>query len=236
MTAAAAICASAISGFPANATPKTKTPEDASGFVNLTDVVPDAILEVRYYGTYNFIGERIEGYEEPVILLTKEAASALKKASYQLREKGLRFKIYDGYRPQKAVDHFMRWLDEKESIKMKSYFYPELDKNEILPKGYIAKKSGHSRGSTLDLTLFSDLSGKELDMGANFDYFGELSHSTRTEGLTQEQIANRKLLRDVMNENGFEPAEEEWWHFTLKDEPYPDTYFTFPVTSGIVRA
>ena len=203
--------------------------DDASDFVVLTDVVPDAILEIRYYSTYNFVGERIDGYEQPVALLTKEAASALRAVSDDLMAQGYRLKIYDAYRPQTAVDHFVEWAKDLEATEMKAYFYPEVDKSDLFEDGYIARHSGHSRGSTVDLTLLDMSTGKEVDMGGTFDYFGRRSHSDYTSGLTEEQIANRRLLRSAMVAHGFKPISTEWWHFKLKDEPYPDTYFTFPV-------
>ena len=203
---------------------------DASDFVLLSEAVPDAILEIRYYSTYNFIGDRIDGYEEPVALLTKEAAAALKDVSDELVEKGYRLKIYDAYRPQMAVDHFMRWAQDAEDARMKQYFYPDLEKNTLFPQGYIAEYSGHSRGSTVDLTLFDMTTEKEVDMGGTFDFFGELSHPDYR-GITEEQYANRMILREAMLAHGFKPIGTEWWHFTLADEPYPDTYFTFPVNS-----
>lgn len=203
---------------------------DSSDFVNLSLVVPDAILEIRYYSTYNFVGSRIDSYEEPLAFLTKEAANALKKVSDKLIEKGYRLKIYDAYRPQKAVDHFVRWSKNANDTKMKKYFYPELDKNVLFPKGYIMEKSGHSRGSTVDLTLFDMNLEKEVDMGGTFDYFGELSHPDYT-NITKEQYNNRMILREAMIAGGFKPLAEEWWHFTLEDEPFPNTYFTFPINS-----
>ena len=202
--------------------------DDASGFVLLTDTVPDAIIEIRYYSTYNFIGERIDGYEQPAALVTREAAAALKKVSDDLSGRGYRLKIFDTYRPQKAVDHFMRWARDEGDTRMKEYFYPEVEKSILIPQGYIAEHSGHSRGSTADLTLFDMRTGKEADMGGPFDYFGELSHAD-WRGITEEQYANRMSLREAMTRRGFMPLAEEWWHFTLEDEPYPDTYFTFPV-------
>ena len=210
-----------------------KFSDDASDFVLLTDAVPDAILEIRYYSTYNFIGDRIDGYEEPVALLTKEAATALRAVSDDLVQKGYRLKIFDAYRPQKAVSHFMRWAQDFEDTRMKQYFYPELEKDVLFPLGFIAEHSGHSRGSTVDLTLFDMTMEKEVDMGGTFDYFGELSHPDYT-GITEEQYANRMILREAMLAHGFKPLEEEWWHFTLKDEPYTDTYFTFPVCRASV--
>lgn len=206
----------------------------AEDFVSIAEAVPDVILEIRYYSTYNFVGDRIDGYNEPCALLTKEAAEALKGASEDAKAQGYRLKIYDAYRPQAAVDNFIAWAEDTDDTRMKAYFYPELDKSVLFDQGYIAEKSGHSRGSTLDLTLFDMNTGKEADMGGTFDYFGELSHPDYTGDLTEEQIANRNTLRDIMVQNGFKPLETEWWHFTLENEPYPDTYFTFPVESESV--
>ena len=203
--------------------------DDASGFVLLTDIVPDAIFEIRYYSTYNFIGDRIDGYEQPAALLTREAAEALKLVSDDLAGQGYRLKIFDTYRPQKAVAHFMRWARDEEDVRMKAYFYPELDKNILIPQGYIAEHSGHSRGSTADLTLLDMRTGKEADMGGPFDYFGELSHPDYR-GITEEQYNNRMFLQKAMVRNGFKILDCEWWHFVLAAEPYPDTYFTFPVS------
>ncbi len=218
----------------ARAEADVKYSDDASDFVLLAEAVPDAILEIRYYSTYNFVGDRIDGYEQPVALLTKEAAAALKEVSDEVMAKGYRLKIYDAYRPQKAVTHFMNWALDPENVRMKPYFYPELDKTVLFPQGYIAEHSGHSRGSTVDLTLFDMTTEKEADMGGTFDYFGELSHPDYT-GITEEQYANRMLLREAMMNHGFKPLVEEWWHFTLENEPYPDTYFTFPVNSSSVK-
>ena len=200
----------------------------APQFVQLADAVPDVILEMRYYSTYNFVGERIDGYEKPCAMLTKEAAEALKAASDDAMRRGYRLKIYDAYRPQKAVDHFVRWSKDESDTKMKPYFYPNLEKDELFPKGYIAARSGHSRGSTVDLTLFDTLSGKEVDMGGTFDWFGLESHPSYTK-ITEEQYSNRMMLNEIMTTNGFKAIEEEWWHFTLANEPYPDTYFDFTV-------
>jgi D-alanyl-D-alanine dipeptidase len=208
--------------------------DDASDFVLLSDAVPDAILEIRYYSTYNFVGARIDGYEEPVALLTKEAAAALKEVSDDVIAQGYRLKIYDAYRPQKAVDHFVRWAEDTADVKMKEYFYPDLEKDVLFPLGYIAEHSGHSRGSTVDLTLFDMKTEKEADMGGTFDFFGELSHPDYKD-ITDEQYANRMILREAMLRHGFKPLDEEWWHFTLENEPYPDTYFTFPVCKASVQ-
>ena len=198
------------------------------GFVALAEAVPDAILEIRYYSTYNFVGDRVDGYERPVALLSKEAAAALRAASDECVRRGYRLKVYDAYRPQRAVSHFMRWAKDVDDTRMKAPFYPNLDKSVLFEQGYIAEKSGHSRGSTVDLTLFDTKTGKEVDMGGTFDWFGEESHPDY-KGVTEEQFANRMLLREIMVASGFKPLAEEWWHFTLADEPYPDTYFDFPV-------
>lgn len=215
----------------ATVTQNVKLSSDSSGFVLLSEAVPDVILEIRYYSTYNFVGDRIDGYEEPLAFLTKDAASALKNVSDELITKGYRLKIFDAYRPQKAVTHFMNWALDENDVRMKKYFYPELDKKVLFPQGYIAEHSGHSRGSTVDLTLFDMTTEKEVDMGGTFDYFGELSHPDYR-NITEEQYKNRMLLREVMLKHGFKPLVEEWWHFTLADEPYPDTYFTFPINSN----
>ncbi|MBR4360985.1 MAG: M15 family metallopeptidase [Clostridia bacterium] len=205
-----------------------KFSDDPSGFVCLGEAVPDVILEIRYYSTFNFIGERISGYEQPIALLTKEAAAALRAVSRDVAEKGYRLKIFDAYRPQTAVDHFMRWAQDMADTRMKAYFYPELDKRVLVPNGYIAAHSGHSRGSTVDLTLFDMRTGGEADMGGPFDYFGERSHYSFP-SLSPAQRARRGLLREAMVRRGFRPLAEEWWHFTLEGEPWPDTYFCFPV-------
>ena len=201
---------------------------DSSGFVSVSDVIPDALLDVRYYTTYNFVGERIDGYEQPVVLMTKEAAAALALVNRDMRAQGLRLVIYDAYRPQRAVDHFVRWAEDVSDTRMKAIFYPEVDKADLFERGFIARRSGHSRGSTVDLTLLDEKSGMLLDMGGPFDFFGELSHPDFA-GVTTEQHANRMLLRDAMVTHGFRTLSTEWWHFTLVNEPYPDAYFYFPV-------
>ena len=219
------------------------------GFVHLAEAVPDAILEIRYYSTYNFTGDRVDGYERPTALLTKEAAAALKAVSDDVKKQGYRLKIFDAYRPRRAVAHFMRWARAVGDTRMKAYFYPNLDKSVLFAQGYIAERSGHSRGSTVDLTLFDMAAGREADMGGTFDWFGRESHpdwcgDPETGAYTGEfpgaapptggkinamQFQNRMILRRAMMRRGFKPIREEWWHFTLADEPYPDTYFDHPV-------
>ncbi|MBR0157239.1 MAG: M15 family metallopeptidase [Clostridia bacterium] len=211
-----------------------KATMDPSGFVLLSDYVPGIIQEIRYFSTYNFIGERIDGYEEPCALLTKEAARALKSVANEMAVRGLRLKIFDAYRPACAVKHFVLWGIEDQDIRMKPYFYPDLEKQELFIQGYIAKLSSHSRGSTVDLTLLDMQTGRELDMGSPFDFFGEISHPDYR-GITDEQFASRMILQRVMVRNGFRPLDCEWWHFTLESEPYPNTYFEFPVASAYLK-
>ncbi len=212
---------------------KTET-TDPSGFVLLGEYIPQIIQEIRYYSTYNFIGDRIDGYEEPCALLTIEAARALKSASNELFVQGYRLKIFDAYRPARAVRHFVLWGIEDQDIRMKPYFYPQLDKEELFARGYIAKLSSHSRGSAVDLTLLDMKTGKEVDMGGPFDLFSEVSHPDYR-GITDEQYDNRMILQRAMVRNGFQPIDCEWWHFSLKNEPYPDTYFDFPVSASYLR-
>lgn len=198
------------------------------GFVYVTDVVETAQLDIRYYGENNFVGAPIDGYEAPVAILTQEAAAALKLAADILERQGYYIKIFDAYRPQRAVDHFVRWAEDLDDQKMKDVFYPEVDKARLFELGYIAEKSGHTRGSTVDLTLVYIDTGEEVDMGSTFDFFGEVSHHA-TNLITPEQAANRRILRDAMMAAGFVPYPEEWWHYSLANEPYPGTYFDFPV-------
>ena len=213
---------------------KSDITADPSGFVVLADYVPHIVQEIRHYSTYNFIGERIDGYEEPCALLTKEAARALKSVSNEMIVHGYRLKIFDAYRPACAVKHFVLWGIEDQDIRMKPYFYSDLQKQELFEQGYIAKKSSHSRGSTVDLTLLDMSTGKELDMRSPFDLFSVVSHPDY-KGITEQQYENRMMLQRAMVRNGFEPIDCEWWHFTLKDEPYPDTYFEFPVSAEYLR-
>lgn len=221
--------------------------EDTSQFTMLTDAVPDAILEIRYFSTYNFVGQRVDGYEQPTALITKRAGDSLRVVNDELMKQGYRLKIYDAYRPQKAVDHFVRWAADLNDTKMKEYFYPDLDKSVLFKQEYIMEKSGHTRGSTVDLTLFDMAKEKEVDMGGTFDWFGPESHpdfcgdpetgvytgdnkkSPIGRSISAEQFKNRMILRNAMLAHGFKPVDTEWWHFTLKDEPFPNTYFTFPV-------
>ena len=214
--------------------------EMTTDFVTITDVVPDAILEIRYYGTYNFVGTRIDGYLQPTALMTRRAADSLRAVSDDVKAQGYRLKIYDAYRPQMAVDHFVRWAADLGDTAMRRYFYPNVDKSRLFELEYIMEKSGHTRGSTVDLTLFDMNTEKELDMGGTFDWFGSESHPDcggnpetgeyrENDTITAQQFQNRMILRNAMLRHGFKPLDSEWWHFTLRDEPYPETYFTFPV-------
>ncbi len=207
---------------------------DTSGFVLLSDFVPSIVQEIRYYSTYNFIGDRIDGYEQPCAIITKEAARALKAVSNEMNVKGYRLKVFDAYRPATAVKHFVLWGIEDLDQRMKPFFYPDLEKSLLFKLGYIASQSSHSRGSTVDLTLLDMATGKEIDMGSPFDYFSEVSHPDYR-GITDEQYENRMLLQNVMVKHGFVPIDCEWWHFTLENEPYPSTYFEFPVTAEILK-
>lgn len=199
-----------------------------AGFVSLADVAPDILQEIRYYGEHNFVGAPVDGYLAPKAILTRPAAEALARAQEQLKPFGLGLKVFDAYRPQRAVDHFVRWAKDLQDTKTKAEFYPEVPKDELFERGYIASRSSHSRGSTVDLTLVSVPDGAELDMGSGFDFFSPMSWPT-SQAVGAAQRAHRLLLRRVMLENGFAPYEKEWWHFTFKNEPYPQKRFDFPV-------
>ncbi|QRY82312.1 M15 family metallopeptidase [Pseudomonas sp. PDNC002] len=198
------------------------------GFVYLDQVLKSARYDVRYAGSDNFVGEPIDGYATARLILTREAAAALVAVEQDLALSGLALKIFDGYRPQRAVDEFRRWASDPQDTRQKSRYYPGIDKSTLFRDGYIAKRSGHSRGSTVDLTLVDIGSGAELDMGSTFDFFGPISHHG-TALISVQQTRNRETLRQAMLRHGFEPYSAEWWHYTLKTEPYPDTYFDFPV-------
>jgi zinc D-Ala-D-Ala dipeptidase len=202
-----------------------------NGFVYVDKVVPGIVIELRYYTEHNFVGERIDGYLKPRCILTKEAANALLQVQEELKAFGLGLKIFDAYRPQQAVDHFVRWANNLEDTRTKAEFYPDINKNTLIKDAYIAGKSSHSRGSTVDLTIISlqsETRGKELDMGTHFDFFG-LTSWPLFPGQPPDLRAHRMLLHILMKKHGFKPYQEEWWHFTLGNEPFPETYFNFPV-------
>ncbi|MFD0358798.1 M15 family metallopeptidase [Streptomyces sp. NPDC127110] len=230
-------------------TPEPKAPRE---FVSLSSVDPTIIQEMRYVSAHNFIGERIDGYRQPVCILTRPAAEALHRAQRRLVSQGYSLKVYDCYRPQRAVDHFVRWAKDLSDERRKAEFYPRVDKSRLFEDGYIAEKSGHSRGSTTDLTIVPlpavpaprPRPGQEsvpcyapqaerypdnsVDMGTGFDCFDTLSHTDdpRVQG---EQREHRQVLKTALAAEGFVNLPEEWWHFTHKPELFPDTYFDFPV-------
>lgn len=198
------------------------------GFVDIKQVNSDIVVDLRYYSTNNFVGDTIDGYQAPVIYISEPAARALNLAQEKLVEQGFGLKLFDGYRPQRSVDHFARWARDLEDTLMKRAFYPEVDKSVLFRDGYIASRSGHTRGSTVDLTLI-DLSTRiELDMGSPFDRFDPISYHGSGQ-ITRQQSENRRLLKEALESSGFRAYEKEWWHYTLNQEPYPDTYFDFMI-------
>lgn len=201
-----------------------------TGFVYLKDIDPTIIQDVKYFTHDNFIGRPINGYAAAECILTQEAALALSKLQKILLSQKLSLKVYDCYRPQTAVNDFIAWSKDTSDQKMKKDYYPRVDKGDFFKLGYIAEKSSHTRGSTVDLTIVH-LSGKkpiDMNMGTHFDFMDELSHPLNPD-IHDEGKNNRMFLRRMMQEAGFEPYDKEWWHFTFKNEPYPDTYFDFPV-------
>lgn len=222
------------------------------GFIDITKVIPSVVLDIRYFGPHNFVGEMVDGYNAPKCYLTGEAAEALKKVQEELKAFSLSIKIYDCYRPQRAVNHFVRWAKEIDNTKTKKEFYPTVDKRNLFRDGYIAEKSGHSRGSTVDLTMVPVPVPEEekyvpgqplfecylpvgkrfkdngIDMGTGFDCFHELSHPVNKKVGLQQRM-NRMLLKTLMEKHGFKNYDQEWWHFTLKNELFPDTYFDFVI-------
>lgn len=199
---------------------------DKTDFEQISAVIDDAAFDIRYYSPNNFTANKIDGYKAPRAYMTKEALKALSIAAADLRSQGYRLLIWDSYRPQKAVDNFVRWINDLNDAGDKT-FYPDLQKSDLLAGNYIMAKSGHTRGSTVDLTIIKK-DGGFVDMGGTFDLFSEVSHPDYP-NLTDEQKNNRKILHDAMVKAGFKALDSEWWHFTLKDEPYPDTYFDFDV-------
>lgn len=229
-------------------------------FVSLTDVDPSMLLDIRYVTAHNFTGEPVDGYQAPMCLLTRPAAEALQRAQQEFVAQGYSLKIYDCYRPQRAVDSFVGWAGDLSDRRMEAEFYPRVDKTQLFADGYIAEQSGHSRGSTVDLTLVPLPAGPQpayvpgqplvdcaapaserfpdnsLDMGTGYDCFDTLSH-TLDPRIQGDQLKNRLLLKDGLEKQGLQNYENEWWHFTYKPEPFPDTYFDFPVAqSSLVNA
>jgi zinc D-Ala-D-Ala dipeptidase len=200
------------------------------GFVYVGELIPDLRVELRYAGAHNFVGQRIDGYRGERPILTRQATLALRGVQEELRRFGLGLKLFDAYRPQRAVDHFVRWANDPKDTRMKGEFYPHVMKEDLFREEYIASRSGHSRGSSVDLTIVSlgDTTGRELEMGSSFDFFGKESWP-EYRGISAEQRAHRMLLQALMTKHGFRHYPREWWHFTLENEPYPETYFDFPV-------
>lgn len=214
-----------ILGFGFVESPTAPLPE---GFVYVKDHIPDLEVELRYFTDHNFVGIPIEGYRANRLILTKNATDALKKVQEEIRNQNLCLKVYDGYRPQRAVNHFVEWAKKLEDTINKGEFYPEVKKQFLFQEGYIASKSGHSRGSTIDLTVTNGETGEPLDMGGSYDFFGEQSWLDYT-NLTEAQMKNREILQSAMLKHNFRNYPKEWWHFTLRWEPFPDTYFDFLV-------
>ncbi|MEU9339253.1 M15 family metallopeptidase [Streptomyces sp. NPDC048290] len=241
----------ALTATPASARPAGALTAPAD-FVALRTVDRTIIEEIRYTTPHNFVGEPIDGYRQPLCVLTRPAAEALRTAQRALLRQGYALKVYDCYRPQRAVDHFVRWAEDLDDDAMKREFYPDVDKSRLFADGYIAEKSGHSRGSTVDLTLVAlparptrpyvpgeplvpchapkdrRFPDNSVDMGTGYDCFDTRSHTLdpRVQGAPR---ANRLLLKNTLEDVGFVNLPEEWWHFTYRPEPYPDTYFDFPV-------
>ena len=229
-------------------------------FVSIQDAAPDVLLDIRYRTAHNFIGTRIDGYREARCLVTRQTGAALAKVQARVKAQGYTLKVYDCYRPQRAVDQFVRWGKRLSDQKMKREFYPRVRKSRVFKEGYIAEKSGHSRGSTVDLTLvklpqrrkdgdsaawrqrLTDCAGpfakrfrdSSVDMGTGYDCFDVRSHPLSYR-ITRTRKANRLRLRAAMLAEGFEPLATEWWHFTLKKEPFPETFFDFPVAKSSLR-
>ncbi|HTR60308.1 MAG TPA: M15 family metallopeptidase [Candidatus Binataceae bacterium] len=230
------VCFVLISFAPALAQNLRQMPSD---FVDLHTLDRSIVVDIRYAGSHNFIGRPVPGYLAGKCYLTHRAAEAILGVQEQLSNFGLSLEVYDCYRPQSAVDYFVRWGKDPNDIAMKQQFYPHVSKDELIPRGYIASPSSHSRGSTLDLTIVGNGAVAQspscgafdpgtLDMGTGFDCFDEAAH-VHAPGISAQERANRMLLQSLMVQAGFKPLPEEWWHFTLKDEPYPSTYFDFPV-------
>ena len=198
------------------------------GFVNVKEVIPKLRTDLRYYSTNNFIGEPVDGYNKPKCILTKEAAEALKKVQKDFEKLGFGLLVFDAYRPQRAVNQFVKWAQDTTDNTMKEKYYPNIDKKDLFKEEYISAKSGHSRGSTVDLTIVSLKTGHILDLGSDFDLFDEKSN-VNYKNVTKNQRSIRLMLQRRMIKHGFQPHEKEWWHFTLKKEPYPDTYFDFTI-------
>lgn len=197
-------------------------------FVNVQEIDSTIKVELRYLTSNNFVGGKVDGYQANKAYLTKRAAKALRMAHRRAWKMGMGILIFDSYRPQQAVDHFVRWSKDLKDTLTKSEFYPEINKSRLFEEGFIASRSGHTRGSTVDLTLYYLETGEEVDMGSAFDLFSDIS-SHNSPSITAEQLANRNLLRLLMRNAGFRAYSKEWWHYTLNNEPFPDQYFNFEI-------
>ena len=246
---------SAVPGSMASAQPESVAPTD---FVALQDIDPTILQDVRYFTAHNFTGDRVDGYQTPMCILTRDAAEGLKRAQQQLNQRGYTLKVYDCYRPQRAVDNFVSWANDRNDQRMKAEFYPRVDKSTLFRDGYIAEQSGHSRGSTMDLTLVqlpvlparpylpdeplidctapasARFPDESIDMGTGFDCFDTLAH-TLDPRIQGDQLKNRLLLKDALQAQGFVNYEDEWWHYTYQPDQYPGTYFDFPVAPSSLR-
>jgi len=198
------------------------------GFVYLTEIIPDVILDIRYFSTHNFMQSRVDHYLAPVAIITREAAEALALANNELKTKGYIIKVFDAYRPQSATDHFIRWGQDENDISGKANFYPDLTKRQLFAEVYLGVRSAHTRGSTIDLTIVNMRTKRDVDMGSPFDFFGPISHHG-SRLVTEEQANNRLILKTAMERAGFRAYEKEWWHYSLINEPFPNTFFNFPV-------
>lgn len=212
-------------GFAFNKLAQSQLPD---GFVHVQEIIPDLNVELRYCSKHNFVGDTIEGYKINTLILTNPTAEALKQVQQELENQNLCLKVYDGYRPQRAVNNFIRWAKDLNDTLNKQEFYPDVEKKNLFRDGYIASKSGHSRGSTVDLTIIDGTTSEPLDMGSSYDFFGVPSW-VKYQDITEAQKQNRELLQKVMLKHGFRNYPQEWWHFTLIGEPFPDTYFDFEV-------
>ena len=207
----------------------TNQPPSKEDFIDLKELMPNLRSDLRYFGSNNFVGAPIEGYNAPKVLLTKDAANALKKVQDELERLGFGLLVYDAYRPQRATDHFTKWAEDDVDTSTKLEYYPNINKKDLFSKGYISTKSGHSRGSTVDLTIVSLKTKQILNMGSPYDLFDEISSTEHTSSISKNQHSLRLLLKRRMEKHGWQSYSQEWWHFTLKDEPFPNTYFDFPI-------
>lgn len=206
--------------------PKARALPD--GFVYIDELIEDCIIDAKYAGTDNFMGRPADGYEQPLVVMSREVAEGCVRAAALLRKQGYVMKFFDSYRPQRAVDDFCRWGEDGADIRRKPVQYPNVEKGDMFDQGYIARRSGHTRGKAVDLTLVDAKTHQELDMGTIFDFM-DPSSWPESDAVTPQQRKNRFILREAMIASGFQPYECEWWHFSIHPEPYPETYFDFPI-------